>query len=106
MAGLYPIPGDPIYPAAKAGVIHLTHSLGIYWSRWRIRVNCVCPGVVDTPLSQTMGDQPPQTMMAPEAIAEAVLKFIEDDSRVGQVVEVRPTGVKIIEPRRAPQRRS
>jgi NAD(P)-dependent dehydrogenase (short-subunit alcohol dehydrogenase family) len=106
MAGLYPIPGDPIYPAAKAGVIHLTHSLGIYWSKWRIRVNCVCPGVVDTPLSQTMGDQPPQTMMAPEAIAEAVLKFIEDDSRVGQVVEVRPTGVKIIEPRRAPQRRS
>jgi NAD(P)-dependent dehydrogenase (short-subunit alcohol dehydrogenase family) len=106
MAGLYPIPGDPIYPAAKAGVIHLTHSLGVYWSKWRIRVNCVCPGVVDTPLSQTMRDRPPQTMMAPESIAEAVLKFIEDDTRVGQVVEVRPTGVNIIEPRHAPQRRS
>jgi NAD(P)-dependent dehydrogenase (short-subunit alcohol dehydrogenase family) len=105
MAGLYPIPGDPIYPAAKAGVIHLTHSLGIYWSKWRIRVNCVCPGVVDTPLSRTSREVP-RTMMAPEAIAEVVLKFIEDDTRVGQVVEVRPTGVKIVEPRRAPQRSS
>ena len=114
MAGLYPIPGDPIYPAAKAGVIHLTHSLGIYWSKWRIRVNCVCPGVVDTPLSRATARQEnataraaqPRTMMAPEAIAEAVLRFIEDDSQAGQVVEVRPTGVNVIEPRRAPERRS
>ncbi len=30
MAGVYPIPGDPVYAAAKAGVIHLTHSLA-YW---------------------------------------------------------------------------
>jgi NAD(P)-dependent dehydrogenase (short-subunit alcohol dehydrogenase family) len=114
MAGLYPIPGDPIYPAAKAGVIHLTHSLGIYWSKWRIRVNCVCPGVVDTPLSRATAREEnaaaraaqPRTMMAPEAIAEAVLRFIEDDSQAGQVVEVRPTGVNAIEPRRAPERRS
>jgi NAD(P)-dependent dehydrogenase (short-subunit alcohol dehydrogenase family) len=113
MAGLYPIPGDPIYPAAKAGVIHLTHSLGIYWTKWRIRVNCVCPGVVDTPLSRATeekaagrGAPQPRTMMAPEAIAEAVIRFIEDDSQAGQVVEVRPTGVHVIEPRRAPERRS
>jgi len=105
MAGLYPIPGDPIYPAAKAGVVHLTHSLGIYWIKWRIRVNCVCPGIVDTPLSATSRDVP-RTMMPPEAIAEVVLKFVEDDSRVGQVVEVRPGGVNVIEPRRAPQRSS
>jgi NAD(P)-dependent dehydrogenase (short-subunit alcohol dehydrogenase family) len=116
MAGLYPIAGDPIYPAAKAGVIHLTHSLGIYWSKWGIRVNCVCPGVVNTPLAQvtaskeraTAGRATPQprNMMAPEAIAEAVIRFIEDDSQAGQVVEVRPTGVNVIEPRRAPERRS
>jgi NAD(P)-dependent dehydrogenase (short-subunit alcohol dehydrogenase family) len=113
MAGLYPIPGDPIYPAAKAGVVHLTHSLGVYWSRWRIRVNCVCPGITDTPLSQTktrevaaMTREAPRNMMRPESIAEAVLKFTEDDSQVGQVVEVRPSGVYVIEPRRAPLRRS
>jgi len=106
MAGLYPIPGDPIYPAAKAGVVHLTHSLGVYWTRWGIRVNCVCPGVTDTPLSRTSRDPRPRNMMPPEAIAEAVLKLIEDDSQAGAVVEVRPSGIGIIEPRRAPQRRS
>jgi len=113
MAGLYPLTGDPIYPAAKAGVVHLTHSLGVYWSRWRIRVNCVCPGITDTPLSRTkthevaaMTREAPRSMMRPEAIARAVLKLIEDDSQVGQVVEVRPSGVTVIEPRRAPLRRS
>lgn len=106
MAGLYPIAGDPIYPAAKAGVIHLTHSLGVYWPKWGIRVNCVCPGVTDTPLSRTSRDPRPQNMMPPEAIANAVLKFIEDDSQIGQVVEVRPSGVNVIEPRRAPKRSS
>jgi NAD(P)-dependent dehydrogenase (short-subunit alcohol dehydrogenase family) len=105
MAGLYPIPGDPIYPAAKAGVVHLTHSLGIYWTKWGIRVNCVCPGITDTPLSRRGRDNP-HTMMPPEAIANAVLKFVEDDSLAGEVVEVRPTGVNTIEARRAPQRRS
>lgn len=114
MAGLYPIAGDPIYPAAKAGVVHLTHSLGIYWTKWRIRVNCVCPGIVDTPLSRATARAEgsvaraaqPRAMMPPEAIAEAVLRFIEDDSQAGQVVEVRPTGVNVIEPRRAPGQRS
>jgi len=110
MAGVYPIPGDPVYSAAKAGVIHLTHSLA-YWSKRRIRINCVCPGIVDTPLSRAQaraekaaGREAPPThaLLQPEAIAEVVLKFIEDDSQVGQVVEVRPTGVKVIDPRRAP----
>ncbi len=113
MAGVYPIPGDPVYAAAKAGVIHLTHSLA-YWSKRRIRVNCVCPGIVDTPLSRAQAREekaagreapPVHNLMQPEAIAEVVLKFIEDDSQIGQVVEVRPTGARVVEARRAPQHR-
>jgi NAD(P)-dependent dehydrogenase (short-subunit alcohol dehydrogenase family) len=114
MAGVYPIAGDPVYSAAKAGVIHLTHSLA-YWSKNGIRINCVCPGVVDTPLARAQAREektagraapPVRSIMQPEAIAEVVLNFIEDDTQAGQVVEVRPTGVKTVEPRRAPGRRA
>ncbi len=113
MAGVYPIPGDPVYAAAKAGVIHLTHSLA-YWSGKRIRVNCVCPGQTDTPLArQQFRDEkaagriapPVRKLISPEAIAEVVLQFIEDDSLAGQVVEVRPSGAFTVEARRAPKKR-
>jgi NAD(P)-dependent dehydrogenase (short-subunit alcohol dehydrogenase family) len=110
MAGVYPIPGDPVYAAAKAGVIHLTHSLA-YWSKRAIRVNCVCPGIVDTPLAKQQAREEkkagrvaraPRALMKPEVIAQVVLKFIQDDSQAGQVVEVRPSGPRTVEARRAP----
>jgi NAD(P)-dependent dehydrogenase (short-subunit alcohol dehydrogenase family) len=113
MAGVYPIPGDPVYAAAKAGVIHLTHSLA-YWNKRRIRVNCVCPGIVDTPLARQQAREEkkagrvapaPRALMAPEAIAEVVLKFVEDDTLAGQVIEVRPSGPAVVPPRRAPGQR-
>lgn len=114
MAGVYPIPGDPVYAAAKAGVIHLTHSLE-YWSKRRIRVNCVCPGIVDTPLARQQSREEkkagrvapaPQSLMKPEVIAEVVLKFIEDDTQAGQVIEVRPSGPRVVPARRAPGQRA
>ncbi|KAH3668148.1 hypothetical protein OGAPHI_001902 [Ogataea philodendri] len=39
------------YNAAKAGCIHLTKSLGVEFSSFGARVNCVCPGYMDTGLS-------------------------------------------------------
>ena len=50
MAGLYPYKDDPVYGAAKAGVVNFTYSLAPWAAKRNIRVNCVCPGVVDTPL--------------------------------------------------------
>lgn len=38
------------YTAAKGGVVNLTRTLGITYANKGIRVNCVCPGYIETPL--------------------------------------------------------
>ncbi len=38
------------YSAAKAGVINLTRSVAMQVGKDRIRVNCICPGLINTPL--------------------------------------------------------
>ncbi len=111
MAGLYPYKEDPVYGAAKAGVVNFTYSLAPWAARRNIRVNCVCPGVVDTPLvrkgieaakraGQTAGV--PSTIMPPSAIANAVLSLIRDDQMFGRALEVRPSGPRLIETPAAP----
>jgi NAD(P)-dependent dehydrogenase (short-subunit alcohol dehydrogenase family) len=110
MAGVYPFPIDPVYAAAKGGVVHLTFSLTA-WARRGIRVNCVCPGVVDTPLLRRQVDainkagkkaMVPASTMQPERIAEAVEMFVRDDTLIGRIVEVRPSGPRFVEVPRAP----
>ncbi len=49
-AGLRPWINDPIYSASKAGVVFFTRALAPELSPMGIRINCVCPGVVRTPL--------------------------------------------------------
>jgi len=52
ISGLGPRPVQTHYAAAKAGVISLTTSAALTFAPYRITVNAVCPGVVDTPLTQ------------------------------------------------------
>jgi meso-butanediol dehydrogenase/(S,S)-butanediol dehydrogenase/diacetyl reductase len=114
MAGLYPHTNDPIYGAAKAGVVNLTYSLANWWSERKIRVNCVCPGITDTPMvrkgleaAEKAGMQSwmPSKIIQPEAIAEAVHTLIADDSIFGRALEVRPSGPRLVDTPGAPKAR-
>ena len=50
MFGLVAAPNNTAYSAAKGGVINLTKAAGTAYADKGIRVNCVCPGFINTPL--------------------------------------------------------
>jgi NAD(P)-dependent dehydrogenase (short-subunit alcohol dehydrogenase family) len=101
IAGLIAHLPDPVYSAAKHGVVGLTRSLTFLHSEANIRVNCVCPGVVDTPMVRGRPEELTEAelkareafvssmpLIRPEEIAEAVMEFVLDDSLVGQAMAV------------------
>ncbi|HXJ80178.1 MAG TPA: SDR family NAD(P)-dependent oxidoreductase [Candidatus Methylomirabilis sp.] len=77
------------YNAAKAGVINLTRVTAIEYAGRGIRVNCVCPGAIDTPLlrpslsipgfaEDTLAQIPMRRLGRPEEIAHVVMFLASD----------------------------
>jgi meso-butanediol dehydrogenase / (S,S)-butanediol dehydrogenase / diacetyl reductase len=52
---------SPIYCATKGAAIQLARALALDWAPEGIRVNAVCPGIVDTPMLQSFFDQLPDS---------------------------------------------
>jgi NAD(P)-dependent dehydrogenase (short-subunit alcohol dehydrogenase family) len=51
MNGLVGNPGtSDAYTAAKGGIIALTRTMAAEYGRQNVRVNCICPGPIDTPM--------------------------------------------------------
>lgn len=97
--GLYPTAAAPVYSAAKAGVVGFTRSLAGLAGDCGIRVNAVCPELVDTPLGLAMGRKEmtaemladlrtSQSILTPEDVAEWVVRLVEDDRRAGAIVQL------------------
>ncbi|KAK6077833.1 short-chain dehydrogenase reductase [Seiridium cupressi] len=82
--GIVARPGAAAYCASKAAIINMTRSDAIDYSQDGIRVNCVCPGVIETPMTTSSEDMkemlkpaidiaPMRRMGTPEEVANAVL---------------------------------
>lgn len=81
-ASISGIGGDyalPAYNAAKAAVVNLTRSLACEHADQGIRVNCVCPGPIDTPMTDAVRQVP--------GIAEEYAKVIPM-ARLGRADEI------------------
>jgi len=50
-------PWSPSYAAAKGALIPLTMSLAVYLGPNNIRVNCICPGLIDSPMARVFVDR-------------------------------------------------
>lgn len=57
-AGLVAFPGRCAYSASKGGVVQLTRSLAADYAARGIRANAICPGMVDTPMTQWRLEDP------------------------------------------------
>lgn len=87
IAGLVGLKGNAAYAASKHGVVGLTRTAAADYARAAIRVNAVCPGFVDTPMTrpvfQDLGTRgleavPVRRLGTAEEVAEAVVWLMSD----------------------------
>lgn len=61
------------YTAAKGGIVSLTRSMAADYGKFNIRVNCICPGPIDTP------------MLAPALVIPEKVKHYQEKTLLGRV---------------------
>ena len=89
-AGLIGAPGMPAYVASKHGVVGLSKTAALEYAKAGIRVNAMCPGVIETPMVERLTSGNPGMMEGfvsihpvgragqPQEIAEAVVWLCSD----------------------------
>ncbi len=76
LAGLIPMPSDPLYVLTKHAVVGYARSMAPVLAPRGIRINLICPGIVRTPMTESAQlelDAAGFPLMRPEQIADAVL---------------------------------
>ena len=97
--GLVGFPLSTAYGSAKGGLVVFTRDMAIELATSGVRINCVCPGVIETPMMERWTDLMPDKkeakamlrgvmpigrMGTPEEVASAVLFFASADSSLCQ----------------------
>ena len=91
--GLEGFSGQVVYGVSKAGVIQMTRAMAADYATKGIRVNCVCPGVIETPFTAVLNDESlkelkerltrahlMQRLGKPEEIANGILFLASDEA--------------------------
>lgn len=92
-------PGQAPYSSAKAGMIGLTRTLALELGRRGITVNCIAPGLIDTPLFQSLPEknkkfllskQPTGKLGSVDDVGNAVMFLADEEASfiTGQVLYV------------------
>jgi NAD(P)-dependent dehydrogenase (short-subunit alcohol dehydrogenase family) len=84
VAGLTGSPGLPAYVASKHGVVGLTRAAAIEYGREKIRVNCVCPGPIHTPMMSRLLTGRPE--MEQRFASAEPLKRLGEPAEIGEAV--------------------
>ena len=77
------------YSASKAAVIAMTRCMAQGWAKHNIRINCICPGLIDTDMAYTLSPEAHAHIVAntpmgrlgrPEEIAKVIRFLVSDES--------------------------
>jgi meso-butanediol dehydrogenase / (S,S)-butanediol dehydrogenase / diacetyl reductase len=85
--GIVADPDLAAYGAMKGGVIALTRSMAIGYGPTGVRVNCICPGDVNTPMVAAYFDNAPDpAALRAEVNSKYALRRIADPAEIAEVV--------------------
>jgi NAD(P)-dependent dehydrogenase (short-subunit alcohol dehydrogenase family) len=104
LAGIGAAPMMSAYSASKHAVIGMTKTAAAEYGKYNVRVNAVCPTVIDTPMGRSLldlNDQIKHTIMAaipmrrfgqPKEVADVIAWLCDDSSSFVNGQEIRIDG--------------